>query len=66
MLVLSRKLGQTVYIGDEITVRVVEVKGGRVKIGIVAPEDVDIFRGELGNHQSPATTVPFPERAFGD
>ena len=37
MLVLSRKLGETVCIGSEITLSVVEVKGNRVKIGIEAP-----------------------------
>ena len=47
MLVLSRKAGEKVVIGDNITVQVVRVKGNRVTIGIVAPADVPVLRNEL-------------------
>lgn len=47
MLVLSRKVGEEIVIGNDIRVTVVDVKGGRVKIGIQAPNDVGIFRSEL-------------------
>ena len=47
MLVLSRKKDETIKIGDSIELTVVEVKGDVVKIGISAPKDVKIFRGEL-------------------
>jgi carbon storage regulator len=47
MLVLSRKPGEKVVIGDGITVTVLEVVGGRVRIGVKAPDDVRILRGEL-------------------
>ena len=47
MLVLTRKVGERIYIGDGITVTVLEVKGARVRIGIDAPDDVRIARGEL-------------------
>ena len=47
MLVLSRKPGETVCVGEEITVRVLEVQGNRVQIGIEAPDQVTILRGEL-------------------
>jgi carbon storage regulator len=47
MLVLSRKEGELVHVGDGITVRVLKVRGGRVWIGIEAPPDVPILRGEL-------------------
>jgi len=47
MLVLSRKPGEKVIIGDGITLTVVEVKGNRVRIGIDAPDDVRILRAEL-------------------
>jgi carbon storage regulator len=56
MLVLSRKAGQTFSIGREITVTVVEVKGGRVRLAIGAPPEVGICRGEL--NQVPATPPP--------
>jgi len=47
MLVLSRKLGEKVVIGNGITVTVVEVKGNRVRLAFDAPDDVRILRGEL-------------------
>lgn len=47
MLVLSRKENETIKIGDEIEIRILEVKGDTVRIGIEAPKSVDILRGEL-------------------
>jgi carbon storage regulator len=47
MLVLSRKPGEKVAIGHGITLSVVQAEGNRVRIGIEAPEDVRILRGEL-------------------
>lgn len=47
MLVLARKLDETIRIGDHITVTVLQVKGRIVKIGITAPRDVRVMRGEL-------------------
>ena len=47
MLVLSRKAGESLYIGDGITVTVTSTSGGRVKLAIDAPPEVPILRGEL-------------------
>ena len=47
MLVLSRKLGEEIIIGDRVRVKVVGLQGNRVKLGIVAPEDVTIHREEI-------------------
>lgn len=47
MLVLSRKSNETIQIGDDIEIRILEVKGDTVRIGIEAPKSVDILRGEL-------------------
>ena len=47
MLVLSRKLGEEIVIGDGITVTVVSVRGGRVKLGFKAPAEVSINREEV-------------------
>ena len=52
MLVLTRKAGQKVMIGDTITVVVNKVEGNRVTLGIEAPKDVLILRGELEKLQS--------------
>jgi carbon storage regulator len=47
MLVLSRKIGEEIIIADNIRVKVVGVQGNRVKLGVVAPEDVTIHREEI-------------------
>lgn len=48
MLVLSRAIGQSIVIGGHIVVTVADVRGDKAKIGIEAPRDVPVFRGELG------------------
>jgi len=47
MLVLTRKLGQSIVIGDEIEVVVLEVRGEQVRIGIRAPKHVTVHRKEV-------------------
>jgi carbon storage regulator len=47
MLVLSRKLGEKIYIGENICLTVVDIDRGKVRLGIDAPRDVPIFREEL-------------------
>lgn len=47
MLVLSRKTNDTINIADNIEIRILEIKGDTVRIGIEAPKSVDILRGEL-------------------
>jgi len=47
MLVLSRTKGESIVIGDDVTVTVVEVHGNRVRLGIAAPDGVRILRREL-------------------
>lgn len=47
MLILQRKAGESLMIGEDITVRVVSVDGTRVRLAISAPDDVSILRSEL-------------------
>lgn len=56
MLVLSRKINETIKIGDDTEIRILEVKGDTVRIGIEAPKTVDILRGELVRSISESNT----------
>lgn len=47
MLVLSRKAGQTLLIGDAIRVSIIRISGNRVKLGVDGPRDIPVLRGEL-------------------
>ncbi len=47
MLVLTRKSGEGIWIGDDIRVKILEVREGYVKVGIEAPEEKGIYRDEL-------------------
>lgn len=47
MLILSRRVGETLMIGDDVTVTVLSVKGNQVRIGINAPIDIEVHREEI-------------------
>lgn len=67
MLVLSRKSGQEVMIAGNIRVRVLEVRGNRVRLGFTAPDEVEIQRGELvsAGFALPMEDSPTPAGAAG-
>lgn len=65
MLVLSRKLGEKIYIGENICITVVDIDRGKIRLGIEAPRDVPIYRQELlplagVQPQLPATQQKLP------
>ena len=47
MLILTRRVGETVVIGDEVQVTVLGVKGNQVRLGVTAPRDVSVHRQEI-------------------
>jgi carbon storage regulator CsrA len=47
MLILTRRVGETLMVGEEVTVRVMAVNGSQVRIGINAPKDVEVHREEI-------------------
>lgn len=59
MLVLSRKLNETIRIGDAIAVTVLEIRGNKVRLGIQSPADIPVFRQEIWK------TIPSEPQASG-
>lgn len=47
MLILTRRVGETLMIGDEVTVTILGVKGNQVRVGVNAPRDVAVHREEI-------------------
>ena len=47
MLVLTRRPGESIVIGDDIVITIIEIKGGQVRVGIDAPRSIDVYREEI-------------------
>ena len=47
MLILTRRTGESVMIGDEVTVTILDIKGNKARIGITAPKDIAVHREEI-------------------
>lgn len=60
MLVLSRKLGEKIFIGENICITVVDIDRGKIRLGIEAPRDVPIYRQELLPLQGQPAKEPAP------
>jgi len=62
MLILTRRVGETLMIGDSVTVTILGVKGNQVRVGITAPKDVAVHREEIfqriGKESAPGADNP--------
>ncbi|HEY3298363.1 MAG TPA: carbon storage regulator CsrA [Armatimonadota bacterium] len=65
MLILARKIGQRIVIGNNINITVVEVRGDQVRLGVTAPRDITVHRQELWDQicaeNDPAPCLPGAE-----
>lgn len=62
MLILTRRVGETLKIGDDISVTVLGVKGNQVRIGVQAPDEVAVHREEIYDQMQPDhTDLPKPD-----
>jgi len=66
MLILTRRVGETVVIGEDIVVTVLSIKGNQVRIGVQAPKEVAVHREELLKRQRPATEAVTAKAAADD
>ena len=67
MLILTRRVGETLMIGDSVTVTILGVKGNQVRVGITAPKDVAVHREEIfqriGREAASSTGDPSTEES---
>ncbi len=67
MLVLSRKLGEKIFVGDSICITVVDIDRGKIRLGIECPRDIPIYRQELlpikGEKDANQSNRPAPQSA---
>ena len=61
MLILTRRVGETLMIGDEVKVTVLGVKGNQVRIGVDAPRDVTVHREEIDDRIKKEKEQEIPE-----
>lgn len=65
MLILTRRAGETLVIGESITVTVLETRGNQVRIGIQAPKDIPVHRQEVAERIARETASGAPLRERG-
>ena len=63
MLVVTRRLGESLRIGDNIVIHIVKAEAPRARIGVDAPKEMSIMRAELEPHGDQATPTPRQPRA---
>ena len=61
MLVLTRKLNESLLIGDEVVITVVDVQGDKVRLGIEAPKEISIARSEIVRKALPVQDISRPD-----
>ena len=66
MLILTRRVGETLMIGDEVTVTVLGVKGNQVRIGVNAPKEVSVHREEIYQRIQRGEDAHAPASPAGD
>lgn len=66
MLILTRRVGETINIGDDVTVTVLGVKGNQVRVGINAPKSVAVHREEIYKRIKRETKDPPPQEGQSD
>lgn len=66
MLILTRRVGETLMIGDSVTVTILGVKGNQVRVGITAPKDVAVHREEIFQRIGKEGAAPASEKGPDD
>lgn len=57
MLIFTRRIGETVKIGDDVSFQVLEIHGKQVRVGVTAPREIPVHREEVYNRIGPRSTL---------
>ncbi len=63
MLVLTRKVNESLVIGEDVVITVVDIKGDKVRLGIEAPKEIPVARSEIAGNATAARDKPKPPQA---
>ena len=60
MLILGRRVGETLKIGEDVSITILSIKGNQVRLGVNAPKDIAVHREEIAEHAKPEATEGAP------
>ena len=60
MLILGRRVGETLKIGEDVSITILSIKGNQVRLGVNAPKDVAVHREEIAEHAKSEATERAP------
>ncbi|MDD9806220.1 MAG: carbon storage regulator CsrA [Gammaproteobacteria bacterium] len=65
MLILTRRVGEALMIGDDVTITILGVRGGQIRVGVSAPKETPVHREEVYEKMRKEGAAPVPQASIG-